>query len=225
MKDGLKAKFASTTDSRSFSSSSGDNMIEKLNDKVTRLKSSAATLRKSNPDCIVRTFEQTDNEVFEAISFKGTNHQLLNDIHSLIANIASLKDYLNRWCTQNGVTFNGDSVINSSREAAIVHNLWNIEKHGVLDRSPRSGFTPRIGPISQELLNPNATKTDGIQIKANSYGGADFANLSGEKLIARVRAKVLDDQNSEVGDIVNICELAISAWSAAFRSAGAPVSV
>jgi hypothetical protein len=202
-----------------------DDMIEKLNDKVTRLKSSAAALRKSNPDCIVRTFEQTDNEVFEAISFKGTNHQLLNDIYSLVANIASLKDYLKQWCTQNGVPFSGDSVVNSSREAAIVHDLWNIEKHALLDRWPRSGFAPHIGPISQQLLNPDGTKTDGIQIKTNSYGGADFANLRDEKLIARVCAKVLDDQNSEIGDILDICELAISAWSAAFRSAGVPVSV
>ena len=200
-------------------------MIEKLNDKVARLKSSAATLRKSNPGCIVRTFEQTDNTVFEAISFKGTNHQLLNDIYSLIANIASLKDYLNQWCIQNGVTFRGDSVINSSREAAIVHDLWNIEKHALLDTSPRSGFTPRIGPISQELLNPDGRKTRGVQIKANSYGGADFANLGDEKLIARICAKVIDDQNSEVGDILDICELAIAAWGAAFRSAGAPASV
>ena len=200
-------------------------MLTKLNDKVARLKASTATVRKSDPDCIVRTFEQTETGTFEGITFGGDDNSALNDIHSLIALIASLKDHLKVWCEQNGVTFDAEHVLDSSRDTAIIHDLWNIEKHGKLDRWPRSGFIPHIGPISLELANPDGTEDSTLQISPNAYGGADFINSKGEKLVARVRAKVLSGNNSELGDILDICESAISKWRNAYQAAGMPVSL
>jgi hypothetical protein len=199
-------------------------MLEKLTDKIGRLKASTATLRKSDQDCIVRSVKETETGRFECITFGFDNACALNDIHSLIANIASLKDHLKVWCKQNGITFDAEKVINRSRDAAIIHDLWNIEKHGKLDNPPRSGFMPRIGPISLELANPDGTSDSILRIFTNSYGGADFTNSKGEKLVARIRANVLNGKNSELGDILEICESAISQWTEAYQAAGVPVS-
>jgi hypothetical protein len=125
-------------------------MLAKLTDKVARLEASTARLRKSDRDCIVRTFEQTETGSFEGITFGFDDHSALDDIHNVIAHIASLKDHLKAWCEEHGATFRGDNVLNSSREAAIIHDLWNIAKHGKLNKPPRSTFTPRIGQISLE---------------------------------------------------------------------------
>src|SRR5262249_12791863 len=138
---------------------------------------------------------------------------------------ASLKDHLKGWCEQNGVTFDTENVLNSNQDTAIIHDLWNIEKHGKLNRPPRSGFIPRIGPISLEMVNPDGKSTSESisQISRNSYGGADFTNSKGEKLVARIRAKVLSDNNAELGDVLDICESAISQWRNAYQAAGVRV--
>ena len=69
-------------------------MLAKLNDKVARLKASTARLRESDRDCVIRTFEETERGSFECITFGFDDDSALNDIQSLIANIASLKDHL-----------------------------------------------------------------------------------------------------------------------------------
>jgi hypothetical protein len=57
----------------------------------------------------------------------------------LIANIASLKDHLKAWCKLKGVPFNGDALINSNNAVALIHDLWNVDKHAELTSKPRSG--------------------------------------------------------------------------------------
>jgi hypothetical protein len=66
-----------------------------------------------------------------------------NRVGQLLANIACLKDHLKAWCKKNGGLFRGEELINTNKEVAIVHDLWNLDKHAELDRS-RSGFWPRL---------------------------------------------------------------------------------
>ena len=66
-----------------------------------------------------------------------------NRASQLVANIACLKDHLKVWCGNQSKPFAGDTLIDSNSEVAIVHDLWNLDKHGKLDRS-RSGLYPRL---------------------------------------------------------------------------------
>lgn len=52
-----------------------------------------------------------------------------NRVSLLFNNIASLKDHLKAWCKRNGKPFTGDQLIDSNRDVAIIHNLWNLDKH------------------------------------------------------------------------------------------------
>ena len=47
----------------------------------------------------------------------------------LLNNIACLKDHLKSWCKKNNKPFAGDQLINSNRDVAIIHDLWNLDKH------------------------------------------------------------------------------------------------
>jgi plasmid stabilization system protein ParE len=65
--------------------------------------------------------------------------KLHNAAEQLIANIASIKDHLKKWCAANGSAFDAESVLNNKDAAAAVHDLWNSQKHGGLTKPPRSG--------------------------------------------------------------------------------------
>jgi hypothetical protein len=70
--------------------------------------------------------------------------ELANAASLLIANIASLKDHLKAWCKKQGVQFQGDALINGNRAVALIHDLWNIDKHAELNLPPRSGIKPKL---------------------------------------------------------------------------------
>ena len=82
--------------------------------------------------------------IFVSFSEGASQSELQNAVTLLVANIASLKDHLKKWCRRNSSPFDAERFLNSSREAAIVHDLWNSDKHGGLDRAPRSGVTPSV---------------------------------------------------------------------------------
>ncbi len=60
--------------------------------------------------------------------------ELTNALESVISNIACIKDYFHQWCNANGVAKTGDALIDANRDVALVHDLWNTQKHGVLKK-------------------------------------------------------------------------------------------
>src|ERR1035438_9343683 len=81
---------------------------------------------------------------------QGTSPQeTMNVASQLLANIACLKDHLKVWCEKNGKTFNGEKLINSNMDVAIVHDLWNSDKHGKYDRPSRSKRDPQLTGLTR----------------------------------------------------------------------------
>lgn len=64
-----------------------------------------------------------------------------NRVSTLVSNIACLKDHLNHWCRNNGKPETGDQLIDSNRDVAIIHDLWNLDKH-----ASGAPFLPRRCP-------------------------------------------------------------------------------
>ena len=67
-----------------------------------------------------------------------------NRVSLLLNNIACLKDHLKSWCKKNGKPFTGDQLMDSNRDAAIIHDLWNLDKHGGPSHDSKSGLSPRL---------------------------------------------------------------------------------
>jgi len=139
-----------------------------------------------------------------------------NRVSQLLANIACLKDHLKVWCDKNGKPFAGDALINSNRDVAIVHDLWNLDKHGELKKS-RSGLFPHFlhPPHTSIVLKGGAGKQPMLQIPV--FGGPmqvkDGASL-------RISASVIDKDGNALGDFENICEKAVDAWETEFKKVG-----
>jgi hypothetical protein len=148
--------------------------------------------------------------------------QLANTASSLTANIASIKDHLKVWCTKSGATFEGNKLIASNQDVAIIYDLWNVNKHGVLNRPPRSGHMPRLENLRQSLgvstgTSPGAfsvftmdPKTGAIKTEA---GGGGTITLS-------IDARVVDENGTLLGSFASMCERAATAWEKVLEAAG-----
>ena len=146
-----------------------------------------------------------------------------NRASQLISAIACLKDHLRMWCTKQNKPFTGDKLIDSNREVAIVHDLWNLDKHGEVDRS-RSRLYPRLAepPYSSLVLKAEArTPRPKFQLYVPIFGGAVGPMMrihSGATL--RIGARVVDKDGNYLGDLEAICEKAVAAWEAELKKVG-----
>ena len=141
-----------------------------------------------------------------------------NRVSQLIANIACLKNHLRTWCVKNGKTFEGEKLINSNRDVAIVHDLWNLDKHSELDRS-RSGLFPRLREPARSAIVLRGGGPGGEQsmITIPMFGGPIQATGAAA---LRISAVVVDQDGKDIDDLENICTRAVSAWEAEFQKVG-----
>jgi hypothetical protein len=159
---------------------------------------------------------QTDFSTVES------DDSLQNSISLLIANIACLKDHLKAWCKKRGHAFKGESLVNENINVSIIHDLWNIDKHMSLDYPPRSGFTPKISNLKQNmLLTTGAKKDDSITMTYDSNVGGFVTKTIGESSASIViTADVIDDEGIIRGELFQICNAAAEAWEKLYKENG-----
>jgi len=144
-----------------------------------------------------------------------------NRVSTLISNIASLKDHLHAWCRKNGKPATGDQLINSDRDVAIVHDLWNLDKHAELNRPSRSGLSPRLQPAHTTLEFKITTSEETPLITIPVFGGPIQAHGDAN---VRITAVVFDKDGNSLGDLEPICLRAVAAWQAEFVKAGVKIT-
>ena len=142
-----------------------------------------------------------------------------NRVSLLINNIACLKDRLNVWCRKNGKPETGDQLINGNRDVAIIHDLWNLDKHSELNRPSRSGLSPRLLQPPQTTLEFKITTTEETPLLVLSPLGEGKV-LAHEFANARITATVVDKDGNTLGELEPICLRAVAAWQAEFVKAG-----
>lgn len=151
---------------------------------------------------------------------------LANAASLLIANIACIKDHLKKWCEDRGCPFHGDELINSNKSVALVHDLWNVDKHAVLIRPPRSGCTPKLQNIETVLqISTGPIPGGGGAFWIDPRTGGVRTETSGEGTIQlALMAEIVDENGNLVGDFRRACEDAVDAWLGALQAAGVPLS-
>lgn len=142
------------------------------------------------------------------------DHELANDVSSVITRIASLKDLLKAWCERRKVDFEGDRLIDSHRDVAIIHDLWNLDKHYKLTRASRSKLSPRISGYSR------GARFDGQSwLEETPDGGLRSAGPGQVEHVTD--AKIVDENGNHIGNLYEIAQSAVEQWTAAFQRAGA----
>jgi hypothetical protein len=151
--------------------------------------------------------------------------ELANAASLLIANIASLKDHLKAWCRQNNLAFRGDTLINSNRAVALVHDLWNIDKHAELTSAPRSGFKPKIQGLKQELVLSSGTEAGGGVFYSMDprTGKITTGSSGGGSVKLSLTAQIVDEHGTVLGDFTTTCTEAVEAWEHELSASGVPL--
>ena len=135
-----------------------------------------------------------------------SDEDLANTAFQLVALIASLRDYLKEWCRTNDRNFLGDSLLEDNIHAAIVHDLWNIDKHAVLNRKSRSGYLPRL---------INLRRVAELTLEGESSSAFMMIGPTGvysSRVNLTLSADVHDEHGNRLGDFVEVCEDALDAW-------------
>lgn len=167
----------------------------------------------------------TDMHISMSVDYSRglSQEELENQKSLLIGLIGSLKDYLKVWCGKYGFPFEGDELINSNQSVALVHDLWNLDKHCELKRPPRSKVTPRVVGLQTALsiqVSPNAS----LDCRVTPQSGAVSAESDETVQISyRIVGRILDECGNDLGDFLDTCELAVTAWEAVMRRSGVPI--
>lgn len=163
----------------------------------------------------VRRIGNRDVKVFD-LNQAADGATAANQVSLLLNNIACLKDHLKAWCNKNGKPFTGEDLINNNRDVAIIHDLWNLDKHAELNRRSRSGLSPRLQSPPVAAIAP----------KGSSFV-LDFKMVDGRlqgQPNLRITAIVVDEQGNSLGGLEDIALRAVTAWEAEFVRTGATLN-
>jgi len=143
-------------------------------------------------------------------------------VYSVIHNIASIKDHLKEYCNKNSKIFKGDNLINSNSDVAIVHDLWNIDKHAKLNQLSRSGKIPKLIKLSQNLkLSTGVGKNSSVEISFDPKTGKQSMKTTGDaSATLNIDAEIIDENNNLLGNLSSICNNAISSWENELKNVG-----
>ena len=199
-------------------------MTDLLNRKIQKIYAALGVV-VSNPLTTANVkpkITQTEEGFLIEMDFNQgiSEFELENAATLLFTNIASIKDHFKVWCENNHVPFKGDELINHNLAVAIIHDLWNIDKHAKLNKQPRAGFIPSLRGLGR-----------GIALSAQSSANIPI-NLTGEESQITtdgtfqfiVTGEIVDEDGKVRGDFKDVCIEAIDAWLDLLKSTGVPIS-
>jgi hypothetical protein len=202
-------------------------MIDVLDRKIRQMHAALAGLATDDLSTIKPQFGEADGSYYTKVDFNQDSDEiaLANAATLLITNIASMKDHLKAWCTRQGVAFHGDALINNNQAVALIHDLWNIDKHAELDKPPRSGHTPKLQGLQKSLSISAGTEAGAAAfVSMDPRTGKITTDTSGGGTVQlALVAQIIDENGNVLGDFTNICTLAISEWGKALSAAGVPL--
>jgi hypothetical protein len=176
---------------------------------------------------VIKNFDPTRQR--HEVKFDSSRNDAVkaNNVSLLLGAIGSIKDNLKWWCIDNSVKFEGETVLKNCKDCAIIHDLWNIDKHGRLDRKARSGYAELKFEKPSMALNISAgtdansgvlfthdLRSGKMEVLTEGSGRADL------KLSANVfNGKVL------LGELSDIARRALEGWKKELLRAGAIISI
>lgn len=202
-------------------------MLIELERKLRQMYAALGGVRDEDISSVTAQTVETPEMAAVSIDFNANSDsiELHNRATLLVSNIACLKDHLRAWCKANTLPFKGDDLIDSNRAVAIIHDLWNVDKHLELNRPPRSGHKPKLQNLRTALeLSTGRVVGSRILVTFDAATGKPIVKSSGEASASIVlSAAIVDETGSHLGEFLTICTKAADAWEAELRDAGVPL--
>lgn len=149
--------------------------------------------------------------VFQDFSGGKSRAQLENELQTIVALVAGLEYHLQRWASHNGKSTEYVShTFRASRSLQIVHDLWNVEKHGypMPHGRDRSKIAPRLVDISSVMrLSTLPKKGSWITMRMGKRGTPVTSGDGTARAV--VTAEVVDRYGSKVGDVDELLSAAV----------------
>lgn len=127
--------------------------------------------------------------------------EIEDDIANAFHWLWSLKDHIKKSSQQGDFV---ESQVNGSPYLCICADLANGEKHGGLDRTPRSGKKPKLGRLKYQI--PQAAMA---QI---AFGAFDVKIDVNNAHLVTLEMPILDEHDSLIGDAFEYLDKCIGAW-------------
>ena len=161
------------------------------------------------------TVIQTDKIKAVFQDFRGgfSDDDLSNQAHSVIHNIANLRDHLRRWASHHDQDKNKvDQAIDNCLELQIMKDLSNNDKHGYPPRDGgHSRQCPQVVEINRAMRLQTRAKTGSkIGMTIGAGGVPKFIGDGTAKAV--VTGDVVDNDGNRIGDLYDIANKAVEAW-------------
>jgi hypothetical protein len=202
-------------------------VLDTLDRKIRQMHAALDALGTTDLSGVKPEIEITAAYTSMKVDFNASSNpiELANIATLLVANIASIKDHLKAWCKAKGLTFQGDTLINSNVAVALVHDLWNVDKHAELSSKPRSGHTPKLRNMMQALVLTTGTQASAdVFVSIDPHSGKITSGSShGGSAKISLDAEIVDEHGNFLRDFSSTCIEAVEAWERALIAAGVPL--
>ena len=149
-----------------------------------------------------------------------TPAELLNLAHSVVHNIANLRDHLRRWAAKNGHNPSRiDQAISHSVPLQIITDLSNNDKHGYPRNAGHSGKAPQLAEIRRVLRLTTAAEAGSSVMVILTPSGPKQVSGSGSTNVA-VSGQVVDAYGTVIGDLYDLEVEALKAWEQELKDLG-----
>ena len=186
-----------------------------LSQRIHRIYSSIKAVEETDPNKLKAIVITTDKCIGVFQDFRGglNDAELSNLAHTLICNIANLRDHLKKWAVQMGKGKEKiDETFTKSLELRIIQDLSDNDKHGYPSRN--GGYSK----ISPQLVNINSV----MQLKAQAKKGSTIGMTLGTGGVPKfygdgtakaiITGDVVDNKNNRIGDLHKIATKAVEVW-------------
>ena len=146
---------------------------------------------------------------------------LSNIAHSLIHNIANLRDNLKKWAARNGKDKTQiDTALNNSRALQVIVDLSNNDKHGYPPRNGGySGKSPKVDKVERFMqMTTKAEKGSSVRLTFNSDGLPKVSGDGTAKVI--ISGDILDRDDNKIGDLHETTLEAVKTWESVLHDFG-----
>ncbi len=190
-------------------------MDDAILQRISRIYAAIGDIEEDDPNKLRATVVQTDKMKVVLQDFREgfSDDELTNYAHTVIHNIANLRDHLSRWAAHNGHDKTKvDKIVDNSLNLQIIIDLSNNDKHGYPPRKRgHSGKCPQLVNINRVMqLKTQAKRGSTIGMTLGAGGVPRFFGDGTAKAI--ITGDVVDNDNNRIGDLHEIATKAVEAW-------------
>jgi hypothetical protein len=199
-------------------------MLAELDLRIRQLHEAMSDVRTADLSTIEIQTVASEGRFYRVVDFSGgaSDAELANIVSLFLTNIACLKDHLNVWCRSRNLPPPGDALINSNIDVAIIHDLWNRDKHFDLNRS-RSHLFPKLQNNSRDLVMSTMGQVGSMVVMSLDPQTGQLVTQGDGKAELVVDADIIDSSGAHVGLLSEVAERAVAAWEVALTASGIPV--